>query len=213
MFPWHIISRFNLILTLTNSNHILYNITIPTSCFLLPASRFPLPLGKNGIMFSSDVSARGLDYPDVSFVLQVGITEREQYIHRLGRTARAGKSGHGGLLLAPYEEKCMKKALSDMPLIITGNKYIPSSTTITVMNRGINSVNGHNELKKSAEQAYGAWLGYYNSNLRNCGWNKEILVQYANAMSTYFGLKNQPKLLKKTVGKMGLKGVPGLETE
>ena len=37
------------------------------------------------------VSARGMDYPGVTFVLQVGLTEREQYIHRLGRTARAGE--------------------------------------------------------------------------------------------------------------------------
>ena len=35
---------------------------------------------KTAIMFSSDVSARGMDYPDVSFVLQVGLTEREQYV-------------------------------------------------------------------------------------------------------------------------------------
>lgn len=34
------------------------------------------------ILASSDVSARGMDYPDVSFVLQVGSTTREQYIHR-----------------------------------------------------------------------------------------------------------------------------------
>ena len=60
---------------------------------------------RNAIMFSSDVSARGLDYPDVTYVLQVGMTDRQQYIHRLGRTARAGKSGHGALMLAPYEEK------------------------------------------------------------------------------------------------------------
>merc|ERR1712003_577957 len=52
---------------------------------------------KKAIMFSSDATARGMDYPDVSFVLQVGLTDRSQYIHRLGRTARAGKSGKGGL--------------------------------------------------------------------------------------------------------------------
>ncbi|RYG64970.1 DEAD/DEAH box helicase, partial [archaeon] len=46
-------------------------------------------VGTNIILFSSDVSARGLDYPDVTFVLQVGFTEKSQYIHRLGRTARA----------------------------------------------------------------------------------------------------------------------------
>lgn len=32
-----------------------------------------------------------MDYPDVTLVVQVGMTSREQYVHRLGRTARAGK--------------------------------------------------------------------------------------------------------------------------
>lgn len=67
--------------------------------------------GANVIMFSSDVSARGMDYPNVTFVLQVGLTDKSQYIHRLGRTARAGKTGCGCLLLAPFEERPMKVAL------------------------------------------------------------------------------------------------------
>lgn len=166
---------------------------------------------RSAIMFSSDVSARGLDYPDVTYVLQVGLTDREQYIHRLGRTARAGKSGHGGLLLAPYEERHMRRQLKDMPLL--SNTFLPSSITLTCVTRALGAVEGHIELKKSAEQAYGAWLGYYNSNLKNCGWDKPTLVQFANAMASFFGLRNQPRLLKKTVGKMGLKGVPGLLTE
>lgn len=37
--------------------------------------------------------------------LQIGIpADREQYIHRLGRTGRKGKEGQGILLLAPWEE-------------------------------------------------------------------------------------------------------------
>lgn len=37
--------------------------------------------------------------------LQVGLpADREQYIHRLGRTGRKGKEGQGILLLAPWEE-------------------------------------------------------------------------------------------------------------
>lgn len=44
-------------------------------------------------LFTSDVSARGMDYPDVTAVFQVGApSESAQYIHRLGRTARAGQS-------------------------------------------------------------------------------------------------------------------------
>ena len=71
----------------------------------------------SAVLFSSDVSARGMDYPDVTFVLQVGLTDRSQYIHRLGRTARAGKDGKGGLLLADYEEQHMRRSeVKDMPL-------------------------------------------------------------------------------------------------
>lgn len=40
----------------------------------------------NAILFTSDLSARGVDYPDVTQVIQVGMPEsREQYIHRLGK--------------------------------------------------------------------------------------------------------------------------------
>lgn len=57
---------------------------------------------KNAILFTSDLSARGIDYPDVTEVIQIGLPEsREQYIHRLGRTARAGKEGNSTILLHP----------------------------------------------------------------------------------------------------------------
>ncbi|CAM9901402.1 unnamed protein product, partial [Scytosiphon promiscuus] len=60
--------------------------------------------GQGLVMFTSDVSARGMDYPDVSAVIQVGLpSDKAQYIHRLGRTARAGKGGHGILLLCDFE--------------------------------------------------------------------------------------------------------------
>merc|ERR1712127_605149 len=59
---------------------------------------------KRAVLFTSDVSARGVDYPDVTHVIQVGLPEsRDQYIHRLGRTGRAGKKGEGIVLLAPFE--------------------------------------------------------------------------------------------------------------
>lgn len=47
---------------------------------------------------------------------QVGVpSDRAQYIHRLGRTARAGKEGEGILMLAPYEKYFLKQ-VSDLPL-------------------------------------------------------------------------------------------------
>ena len=119
------------------------------------------------ILFSSDVSARGMDYPDVTFVLQVGLTDREQYIHRLGRTARAGKSGSGMIMLAPYEERTMRRDLNDMPLV----NYVPIISTAVQgsVDNALGKVNGDPSIKQAAQQAYGAWLGYYNSNTKKCG--------------------------------------------
>ena len=56
------------------------------------------------VLFTSDVSARGMDYPNVTLVLQYGVPNtRELYLHRLGRTARAGQFGWGLLVALPFE--------------------------------------------------------------------------------------------------------------
>jgi len=167
---------------------------------------------KKAIMFSSDVTARGMDYPDVSFVLQVGLTDRSQYIHRLGRTARAGKSGKGGLLLTDYEKDYMvKKELSDMPLELIP---VPNSDKATLAtSEGIGNVRKIDDLRIAAEQAYRAWLGYYNGHLKKVKWDKKTLVRQANMWGKEVGLTEQPSLQKRTIGKMGLKGVPGLKIE
>jgi len=201
----------------------------------------------NAIMFTSDVTARGMDYPDVTFVLQVGLTDRSQYIHRLGRTARAGKvclflcsfllvldtsdhslnhmltllaffilfylkDGKGGLLLADYEEHHMTKhELKDMPLV---PMTVPDSQRAnSAATQAIQNVARSKDLTTSGEQAYRAWLGYYNGALKKLRWDKKQLVQQANMWTSEVGLREQPSLQRKTVGKMGLKGVPGLRLE
>ncbi len=70
--------------------------------------------------------SKGMDYPDVSFVLQVGIPQnREQYIHRVGRTARAGKPGYGLLLLADFETVFLDK-IKDLSL--TKSDFLDTTT-------------------------------------------------------------------------------------
>jgi len=50
--------------------------------------------GKAAVLVSSDLAARGLDIPDISHVIALDVSEdKDVYIHRAGRTGRAGKKG------------------------------------------------------------------------------------------------------------------------
>ncbi|TXT13085.1 hypothetical protein VHUM_01486 [Vanrija humicola] len=68
------------------------------------------------VLITSDVSARGVDYPGVTRVIQIGIPSTpEQYIHRVGRTGRGGKKdGRGDILLLPFEADFTKN-LPEVP--------------------------------------------------------------------------------------------------
>jgi len=69
------------------------------------------------ILVTSDVSARGVDYPGVTRVIQVGIPPgTDVYIHRVGRTGRAGSMGRGDLVLLPWESSFVTWQMSDVPL-------------------------------------------------------------------------------------------------
>jgi ATP-dependent RNA helicase MSS116 len=84
------------------------------------------------ILVTSDVSARGIDYPDVTRVVQVGSpASTEQYIHRVGRTGRAGKDGRADLLLLPIERNFVRYQLSDVPIKeFSHDKLLAETTTL-----------------------------------------------------------------------------------
>jgi superfamily II DNA/RNA helicase len=49
--------------------------------------------GKIPVLISSDLAARGLDIPGITHVIALDVPSDDSYIHRAGRTARAGKRG------------------------------------------------------------------------------------------------------------------------
>lgn len=157
---------------------------------------------KQLILVSSDVSSRGMNYPDVSLVIQVGIpTDREQYIHRVGRTGREGKEGECILLIAPWEEYFLDE-IKDLPLTRFPLPDIDPETKLQVEN---SMAKIDNDVKESA---YHTWLGYYNS-IREIGRDKTTLAELANQFSESIGLQRPPALFRKTALKMGLKDIPG----
>ncbi|GAA0173195.1 RNA helicase [Lithospermum erythrorhizon] len=161
---------------------------------------------KGLILVTSDVSARGVDYPDVSLVVQLGVpADRQQYIHRLGRTGRKGKEGQGVLLLAPWEEFFLS-TLKDLPITKAPIPLVDPENKKKV-ERSLSRVG-----MKEKESAYQAWLGYYNSN-KNIGKDKYRLVELANEFSRTMGLDSPPAIPKMILGKMGLKNIPGLRSK
>ncbi|HTR85650.1 MAG TPA: DEAD/DEAH box helicase [Reyranella sp.] len=60
--------------------------------------------GEIQILVASDVAARGLDITDMSHVFNFDVPfSPEDYVHRIGRTGRAGKTGHSFMLATPDE--------------------------------------------------------------------------------------------------------------
>ena len=64
--------------------------------------------GKLDILVATDVVARGLDVQRISHVINYDIpTDVEAYIHRIGRTGRAGKTGDAILFVSPREKRLL----------------------------------------------------------------------------------------------------------
>ena len=164
----------------------------------------------SGVIVASDVAARGVDYPDVSLVVQMGAPEtREQYIHRTGRTGRAGKAGSAVLLLADWEERtAIGSMLKGLP-ISRGVEGLAPEVVEAAVAEAAASVGAVEEVTR--EKAYQAWLGYYKAKMKTYKWNAATLVEYANGFAMgALGLGRVPLLQAKTVGQMGLRGTPGL---
>jgi superfamily II DNA/RNA helicase len=64
--------------------------------------------GRIQLLAASDVAARGLDIPDVSHVFNYDVPwQADDYVHRIGRTGRAGKQGNSVTIVTPDDIKAM----------------------------------------------------------------------------------------------------------
>ena len=65
--------------------------------------------GSIAFLAASDVAARGLDIPDVSHIFNYDVPiHPEDYVHRIGRTGRAGREGFAAMLVTPRDFKALK---------------------------------------------------------------------------------------------------------
>jgi len=65
--------------------------------------------GNVNLLIGTDVTARGIDIPDISIVINYDLPdESENYVHRVGRTGRGKRKGHAYSFCAPEEKEALK---------------------------------------------------------------------------------------------------------
>lgn len=158
---------------------------------------------RSGILFSSDVTARGMDFPDTTHVIQMDVPgDRETYIHRLGRTARQGKEGTGYLILPPGSVRSARRELEGLPL--NPNNTVESATA--ALDDPTNPI--MTEMKELGKWVHGEVLSStYKSVFGGFKGDKHSLVDDLNEWVVKgLGHQEPPAVQAAWASKMGLKG-------
>lgn len=137
---------------------------------------------RGGLLVASDVIGRGVDFPDVSLVVQIGIAQNaDQVVHRVGRTGRAGKSGEAVTLLGTDEAS--DSVLAEMQSKIPSTTVVrdrpssrPSSSNAALLALAVQTVQGRDGGKSSCS-AYRSALGFYSGQRKRLGWTAAQVVE------------------------------------
>lgn len=159
--------------------------------------------GGSGVtLFASDVAGRGMDFPGVTCVVQVGVVKPDVYKQRVGRTGRGGASGDAVIILGSDEHRVLETIQRIFPVVME-----PMSTRTRQDARLAAQPPLNATLTRLAGAAYRGTMGAYNSEMKTLGWTKQEMVDAIAARFRGVGLKTLPIISDKTLGKMGLAGV------
>ncbi|KAL3998033.1 DEAD/DEAH box helicase family protein [Acanthocheilonema viteae] len=161
---------------------------------------------KSGILLCTDVAARGLDIPQVDWIVQYDPPdEPREYIHRVGRTARGVTgTGHALLILRP-EELGFLRYLKHAKVVL--NEYEFSWSKIANIQLQLEKLIEQNYyLNKSAKEAYKCYIRAYDSHSLKSIFDINTLDLIAVSKSFGFSappfvdlpISNKPKLLVRS---------------
>ena len=139
----------------------------------------------------TDVAARGLDIRGVDWVVQYDPPQSvKEYIHRVGRAARAGASGKALIILHENERKFIEH-LHNAKVPIKEQKF-PEKKLLNIKNVMQNALLEDRKLQKGAKEALKAYLmGYESHPMQDC-FNITKLDILGVALS--YGFSEMPQL-------------------
>ena len=180
---------------------------LPSSVYSFLAPRYFIRT-KEVVLFATDVASRGLDFPDVEWVIQFDCPEDvPTYIHRVGRTARYRSGGRSLLMLHPHEAIPMAAQLKSAHVPIRELRMNPHKQQDVTPGMSALLTRWPN-LKEFAQ---GALTSY--AKAVHLSPNKTVFDVRRVALdeiATSFGLANPPRLRflkKQQQGKRGREGV------
>ncbi|XP_051567054.1 ATP-dependent RNA helicase DDX18 isoform X2 [Myxocyprinus asiaticus] len=144
----------------------------------------------SGILLCTDVAARGLDIPEVDWIVQYDPPDDpKEYIHRVGRTARGiNGRGHALLILRP-EELGFLRFLRQAKVPLSEFEFSWSKIS-DIQSQLEKLIEKNYYLHKSAQEAYKSYVRAYDSHSLKQIYNVETLNLPKVAMS--FGFKVPP---------------------
>ncbi|XP_043275376.1 probable ATP-dependent RNA helicase CG8611 [Venturia canescens] len=163
---------------------------------------------RSGVLLCTDVAARGLDMPKVDTVVQyTGPLSARDYVHRIGRTGRAGSSGASIIFLTPSEIdfvrilesrriRIKQENMNDILDKLMGplsKHHTVEATATALQNEFENLVIEDKKFHSKACKAYVSWIRFYASyprDMREVFNRKDLhLGHYAKS----FALRDPPQ--------------------
>uniref|UniRef100_A0A8D1ICL8 ATP-dependent RNA helicase n=3 Tax=Sus scrofa TaxID=9823 RepID=A0A8D1ICL8_PIG len=148
---------------------------------------------KAGVLLCTDVAARGLDLPQVTWIVQyTAPSSPAEYVHRIGRTARIGFQGSSLLILAPSEAeyvnslashkiKVSEMKMEDILSVLTRDDCFKGRRWGSQKCRAA----GPQEIRERATVLQTVFEDYVHSSERTVSWAKKALQSFVRAYATY----------------------------
>ncbi|KAH1209561.1 DEAD-box ATP-dependent RNA helicase 17 [Glycine max] len=176
---------------------------------------------KSALLLSTDVSARGLDFPKVRFIIQYDSPgEATEYVHRVGRTARLGERGESLVFLQPVEidylqdlekhgvsltEYPVLKVLDNFPLQKNHTKksvFLESHPWVLCLQKALEAfIMSKPEMDELSRKAFCSWVRAYTAHRGELKRVFMIKKLHLGHVAKSFALKQPPSLVGQSFQK------------